>query len=253
MSPALARFCARLKASWTAPAGALAGVALAVLSGCSPKIGDHCVLNTDCGSSGTLVCDTSPPNGYCTQFNCTANKCQNSAACVEFEPSVPGCPYDDYHAPSRTGRTFCMKACQGSSDCRQGEGYICADPRQPPWNAVIVDDNQSQQVCIAAFSSKRPPQGVLPDESVCWASGPVLPELDAAGEGAADAVADVTQDATETGAETGTDAGTDAPGDASPDGSADASPDAAEGGDGAADAPGDGAIDTGAADAPDGD
>jgi hypothetical protein len=262
MDPAATRLRDRIKTSWTSPAGgwagALGGVALAMLSGCSPKIGDHCVLNTDCGSSGTLVCDNSPPGGYCTQFNCTANACQNSATCVEFEPAVPGCPYDDYHAPSRTGRTFCMAHCNGNSDCRQNEGYICEDPTRPPWNAAIIDDNQSQKVCIAAFSSSSvrvPAEGGLPEGSVCSASGPVLdaslvfPEPDAAPEGAADAVAEVGPDA----AETGADAGVDATSEGSADGSGDGAPDATDGGDGAADAAGDAAIDAGAADAPDGD
>jgi hypothetical protein len=152
--------------------------------GCSPKIGDHCRLNTDCGSSGTLVCDTTYPNGYCTQFNCTPDVCQNTAACVEIYPSVSGCPYDDYRSPSRTGRTFCLAQCKSNSDCRTSDGYVCDDPRKFPWNAAIIDDVQTQRVCVPGASYAAPPDAGsdagLPEGSVCSVSGPQLPPLDAA-------------------------------------------------------------------------
>jgi hypothetical protein len=259
MEPVTTRLRARLQ---TLALG-LVGAAGALLAGCAPHIGDHCAQNTDCGSTGTLVCDTSLPNGYCTQFNCTANVCQNSATCVAFEPSVPGCPYDDYQAPSRTNRTFCMAHCNHDSDCRHSEGYICADPTKPPWSAAIVDDNQSQLVCIPAFSPgtvRSAPDGGLPEGSVCSASGPafdaslVFPGedagADAPSDGSADGFADGAPDGADAGPEAGADAGPDAPADAPSEGPPDASTDGSA--DASADAPGDGATDAGAADAPDG-
>ena len=235
----------------TVAAAALA-LCSAALAGCSPKIGDHCVLNTDCGSSGTLVCDTSLPNGYCTQFNCTANACQNSAACVAFQPAVPGCPYDDYHSPARTTRTFCMEHCNADSDCRQGDGYICADPRQPPWNAAIVDDNQGQQVCIPGYSSSTAPSGsgsaTLPDGSVCAASGPMFQGGLEGGPGESDATgpSDGASDAAGDGSDTSTDGA----------GASDGATDGEAGVDSAVDsstldAPGADAADAGASDAQD--
>lgn len=228
MAPRRKRLDFALAASSRAAAAAALALSFAGLVGCSPKIGDHCRLNTDCGSSGTLVCDTSYPNGYCTEFNCTPDVCQNSAACVELYPAVPGCRYDDYHSPSRTGRTFCLAQCQSDSDCRTGDGYVCRDPRQAPWNAAIIDDVQSQHVCVPGVSYLAPPEGGLPEGSVsvCSASGPQLPPLDAAVvlpsmDSAADA----------------------APFDASADGEGDSAPDATP-----SDAAGDGAS---AADAPD--
>jgi hypothetical protein len=235
------------------------GSSAAALSGCSPKIGDHCVLNTDCGSSGTLVCDTSLPNGYCTQFNCTPDVCQNKAACVALEPAVPGCPYDDYHAPARTNRTICLAQCQSDSDCRQSDGYVCADPRQPPWSVAILDDVQTQHVCVPAVSSGGAVRSVsdaaLPEGSVCSASGPELdasfasftaPEVGA--DGAADDAGDASPEASESG-----DAGDAGAGDAAADAGLDAPQDASGGG---GDGPGDGASDAssdaGASDAPDG-
>src|SRR5580692_821298 len=59
------------------------------LSGCTPKIGDHCAQNTDCSLQGTIVCDTSAPDGYCTVFNCIPDSCLDKAACVEFGGNVP--------------------------------------------------------------------------------------------------------------------------------------------------------------------
>lgn len=241
------------RACYAALAGFVA-LASAALVGCSPQIGSKCVLNTDCGASGALVCDTSQVNGYCTQFNCTPNSCHNKAVCVEFLPSVPGCPYDDYRSPSRTGRTFCLEHCSHDSDCRQSDGYVCTDPRTPPWNAAITDDNQSQTVCILPPDTPIPGVNLsLPDGSVCSPSGPAVPPIDAGVE--------LAQTALEAGpdglAAEGGDSGGDAA-DASPDAAVDAGGDAGvdagiDGGidgaidDGAAD---DGAAGTGAADSP---
>jgi hypothetical protein len=120
-------------------------MALASLAGCTPSIGDKCTLSTDCSIQGDRLCDTSEPGGYCTIFNCTGNLCPDQAACVLFHAAVQGCAYND-RSQSRTGRTFCMAQCHSDSDCRGG--YICADPRKPPWNALIMDDDQTQLVCI---------------------------------------------------------------------------------------------------------
>jgi hypothetical protein len=117
----------------------LAGAAL--LSGCTPHIGDKCAVNSDCSLQGNLQCDTSQPNGYCTLFNCTSNSCQNNAACVAVNASVPGCTYNDYTSPSRTSVNMCLESCSKDADCRTGDGYDCFDPTQPPWNAKIVDNN----------------------------------------------------------------------------------------------------------------
>jgi hypothetical protein len=156
------------------------------LTGCTPQIGDHCNLNTDCSLQGTLVCDNAQTNGYCTSFNCAPDTCQNSAVCVMLYPSVPGCPYDGYQSPSRTQRTLCLKPCGQNSDCRTGEGYECADPRSAPWDALILDDNQNQKVCMVTpvpidggtMADAGAPDAVAP---VCMAQGPVVPPIQEAG------------------------------------------------------------------------
>lgn len=195
LSHRVVRGLASLGAGLIAPAlsvgvgvGVTVGVA-AFATGCQPHIGDHCNLNTDCSLDGTRVCDNAANNGYCTSFNCAPNTCIDSAVCVMLYPSVPGCPYNGYQAPSRTYRTLCLKGCFQNSDCRESEGYECVDPNSAPWNALIIDDNTSQKVCIATpevdSGAVMPPPdaGVAP---VCIPEGPVVTPIGAA-DGAADA------------------------------------------------------------------
>ena len=160
------------------------GVAL-LLSGltasCTPAIGDRCAVSSDCSIQGNRTCDTSQPNGYCTILGCTANSCPDNAACVVFGASVPGCAYNDYGAPSRTGRAMCLKTCSNNSDCRQGEGYVCAPLSQPPWDGgppwtAVLDTNTSQRVCVVAASST---EVMIQDAAVCSSQRPVTPPLDA--------------------------------------------------------------------------
>jgi hypothetical protein len=127
------------------------GAALSVsVAGCTPEIGDKCAVSTDCSIRGDRLCDTSQPGGYCTQLNCSGNGCADEAACVLFDSAIPGCGYDDRSGPrgSRIARSFCMAQCESNGDCRTG--YVCADPRTFPWNAIILDDNQAKRTCLAA-------------------------------------------------------------------------------------------------------
>jgi hypothetical protein len=209
---------------------AVAGLAGGAV-GCSPHIGDHCTINTDCSITGTLFCDTSQPNGYCTFFNCAPNACQDQAVCVLLHASVPGCAYDDYNSPARTGRTMCLKACQQDSDCRQGEGYVCADPTKPPWSALVIDSNQRQHVCMVDPDYDAGPlASYAEDAAVCQSSGPSVPAIDAG----------VNLE------EAGADAGIDAPGEAETDAAGEAGDAEADAGDaGDAGAAGDAELDAG--------
>jgi hypothetical protein len=198
------------------------------LTGCSAHIGARCNLNTDCSLQGTLVCDTSEPDGYCTLFNCAPDSCQNKAACVMLNASIPGCSYDDYAAPARTGRTMCLEQCHKDSDCRTSDGYVCADPRQPPWNAVIVDDDQSQLVCVVApVEYDGGPAASFADAAVCQPMGPSVPQIDAGG-----SAGDAGSDAADGAAADGGDGAVleDAAADGGAAGVADVGPDTAEGG-----------------------
>ena len=150
------------------------------VTGCKAHIGSPCTLNTDCSLQGNLVCDTSQPAGYCTYFNCVPDTCQDEAACVAMSPAVPGCAYNDYNSPARTARSMCLEQCHKDSDCRTNEGYVCADPRQPPWSAVIIDDDQQQLVCILTPDySDGGGYTTFPDAAVCQASGPLVPPIEA--------------------------------------------------------------------------
>jgi hypothetical protein len=150
------------------------------LSGCTPSIGDKCVLSTDCSIRGDRICDNAQPGGYCTQLNCGGNLCPDKAACVLFNQNVPGCPYDD-RSPSRTGRSYCMKTCESRGDCR--EGYDCRDPKGPPYNAAILDDGQNVKICVAfpsdrsEVSSDAGADAGIP--AVCLAVGPDAGTIDA--------------------------------------------------------------------------
>lgn len=208
----------RIASLGSARPGALAALGLAlammtlggaVLSGCTPEIGSSCVLSTDCSSQGDRVCDTAEPNGYCTVQGCKANECPDEAACVDFNASLPGCEYSD-RSPSRLSVAFCMAQCHTDSDCRSDTDengrryYICADPRLSPWQALILDDDQTQKVCIP-----NPDPGVVIggdagiadfDAAVCQLVSPILLEAGTAGavdSGAADAgdLGDATVDA----------------------------------------------------------
>jgi hypothetical protein len=207
----------------------VAAVASFALAGCTPKIGASCSLSTDCSPSGDRVCDTSQPRGYCTVLNCTNDSCPDKAVCVSFQSSVPGCSYNDYQAPARTGVAFCMEHCKENSDCRTGDGYICADPEGSPWHASILDNNVSQGVCIIGPGLL---DAAMPDPGSQFCTvGP----LDA---GMADGAADAEVDAS--------DAGPDSAVPGEPDGGMEA------GNDAEADATLDAPEDTSAADAPGG-
>lgn len=203
---------------------ALALTAVA-LTGCTPELGDKCVLSTDCSLRGDRTCDTSQPGGYCTIRDCRANTCPDDGACVLFEPAIPGCGFDD-RSPSRVGRAYCMAACESDSDCRGGD-YICANPKESPWFAVVLDDNTTKRVCVIRPSTPDAGMSRAPDAPVCSPISPDAGTIEAGsfydGGGSSDAdIADATL----------SDAGTDAPSDAS--GAVDANDagpfDAAEGG-----------------------
>jgi hypothetical protein len=155
---------------------------LGTVAACTPKIGDTCVLSTDCSTQGDRLCDTSQPGGYCTEFNCVANGC-------------PDCGYDDRSGASgsRVARGFCVALCGNDTDCRGG--YVCRSAKASPWNGVILDTDQTQLSCLT-------PPGAVPDQDggadaavmspgapppVCSAVGPDIPAIDASAPSAAEA------------------------------------------------------------------
>jgi hypothetical protein len=104
--------------------------------------------------------------------DCVPNECPNNAACILFDPEVPGCGINDRQV---SGQQFCMKTCGSNSDCR--DGYECANPTALPWNALSLDINPVQ-VCIP-----MPLEGVDggslttvfdPDAAVCQTVGPAF-------------------------------------------------------------------------------
>jgi hypothetical protein len=223
--------------------------------GCSSQIGSGCNLSTDCSAQGDRVCDTAQPGGYCTILNCDSFSCPDHAVCVMFESTVPGCdplaPYSDYQQPSRSGISYCMQHCGGDGDCRSG--YVCRNPRQAPWNASIISNDQSLSVCIwepAYDAGTADAAAASADGSLCIG---IQPPLASFMDAASDAVVDAPPEASD--GATGADAA-DAQGiDAAPEDAGDAAPqDAASGGGdgGTLDGADDASIDAGAADGPTG-
>lgn len=158
---------ARLARRWVSSPRFVLVCSAVALVGCGPKIGDHCLVSSDCATNGSRICDTSQPDGYCTVFNCTDDSCPNNAACVVLQPQVPGCPYDEYDSPSRSTRTLCLATCNSDSDCRADEGYVCASPLAAPWHALILDNNQGEQVCIVAPTPGYATDAGASDAAVC--------------------------------------------------------------------------------------
>lgn len=148
--------------------------------GCTPKIGDGCFTSTDCSQRGDRLCDIAQPGGYCTLFNCRPNLCPDEAACVLFDAKIPGCGFDDRTGAggARTARASCMKACETNEDCR--EGYVCADPRESPWNALILDEDQGKRSCLV-LPTYGVDAGVVESTAapVCQSAGPDGGAIDA--------------------------------------------------------------------------
>jgi len=179
----LARGAARASRDPQSPLALVMAVLLGALSGCTPSIGDKCVLSTDCSTRGDRLCDTSQPDGYCTQFNCSKNGCPNDAACVLFNAAVPGCTYDDRAGGygSRIARSFCVAQCASNNDCRAG--YVCADPHLAPWSGLVLDDDQSRLTCLTLpFGSDADAGAIMSPGApapVCSAVGPDVAAIDA--------------------------------------------------------------------------
>jgi uncharacterized membrane protein YgcG len=140
----------------------------ALVAGCQPKIGDHCTTSIDCSQRGDRLCDTSQPDGYCTIFNCEPDKCPDNSVCVGFSDKIDATCGDlfDPRWP-RFERTFCMKACESTADCR--DGYVCAPPRDRRATSIdLTTDWKDFNVCFPAL--ELPPESVQPAPA-CYATG----------------------------------------------------------------------------------
>ncbi|HVU03334.1 MAG TPA: hypothetical protein VHE30_16355 [Polyangiaceae bacterium] len=133
----------------------LAGAALLALAsfGCSPSIGDSCQLHSDCSQTGDRICDPTLPGGYCTVFNCLPGSCPEEAVCVGFYTEPASLSECRDPSESRFERTFCMKTCGSTGDCRGG--YQClpvgADGNNPVGAVVLESGDVNRSVCAPAF------------------------------------------------------------------------------------------------------
>lgn len=127
---------------------------LITLGGCQRKIGDECVTDLDCSQAGDRLCDTTQPDGYCTQVDCDPLSCpEKESICVAFNNTLStqgACNIQGQTSPYR--RTFCMGTCEKTKDCRTG--YSCVDMSKPnDWGAsVIQNEPEVTSVCVQNIS-----------------------------------------------------------------------------------------------------
>lgn len=154
-------------------------VSLSAIAGCTPEIGDKCRVSTDCSINGDRVCDTSQPEGYCTQLDCQGGGCGDEAACVLFNSALPGCGYDDRagRSGSRVARSFCAAKCESNGDCR--DGYVCATPTAYPWNAILLDSDQGKRSCLPAPLEGQDGGAPTGEAPVCRPTAPNMSPIDA--------------------------------------------------------------------------
>ena len=149
----------------------LAALPVAVLLACTPQIGNHCQLSTDCSQLGDRLCDTTQPEGYCTVFNCEPDSCPY-AVCVAFDPTLdPACGNAQSGRWPRFERSYCLAPCNQDSDCRGSYQCVNLDPNLYPnmpnpaitqRRAQVVDLGAGDgglgwSVCMVATSDAGPP------------------------------------------------------------------------------------------------
>jgi hypothetical protein len=156
-------FCCKargVKRVWLFPfVGLLSNLAL----GCKVEIGDECTTAADCSQEEPRLCLTDVlegfPGGYCTIFNCEPGSCPAEAVCVGYRTSLSDTPEcSGALSDTRLERTFCMRSCSSSSDCRSG--YACIDLAGPdPWGAEVLErPGRNTKVCALAYSGPDIPE-----------------------------------------------------------------------------------------------
>jgi len=169
--------------------------------GCKPKIGEDCATSVDCSINGDRLCDVTLPGGYCTVFNCEPNGCPDEAVCVAFGEGTCSNPA----VSTRFRRTFCMRSCEGDSDCRGGS-YKCIDLSRDQSRQVVDTNPSNRRICgVPSSYGTSPPPAPPPDPAVCFPSdasfdvsrpetGPVSRDAPAETDGTDANAADITLD-----------------------------------------------------------
>jgi hypothetical protein len=146
--------------------------------GCEVEIGDDCTTAADCSQEEPRLCLTQAlegyPGGYCTVFNCEPGTCPSEAVCVGYRSTLSdAAECADGLGTSRLQRTFCMRSCGSSSDCRSG--YACIDVAgDDPWGAEVFERaGKNTKVCALAYSGPDVPEDRSSD--VCRSDPGALP------------------------------------------------------------------------------
>lgn len=92
----------------------LAMTSTAVAEDCGVPLGASCEEDADCGDGG--YCDRDMPGGYCVLFE--------STGCFPTGAAPIRQNYEVFGGGSELGY---LKGCSSSGECREAEGYSCAD------------------------------------------------------------------------------------------------------------------------------
>lgn len=151
---------------------------------CGRQIGDACITVQDCfREDDNRVCDTSQPDGFCTQDTCDQSSCPDSSICVRAFPrafltrtcdpnKIGACPADEtclpsgQCAPRASERRYCSPGCSTDKDCRKG--YHCRLDQTEGTFALLPTSTMqtstkptrycapSEAAAVQVTSSKRP-------------------------------------------------------------------------------------------------
>jgi hypothetical protein len=151
------------------------------LTACGEEIGDSCSLSTDCSSSGTRICDTTSPGGYCTVIGCDVGTCPQESVCVRFFPVTESnrtcdpaledvsenyctadevCTIQQVCSPRNSEVRFCMRTCGSDGDCRSE--YDCRDQAgsemyggEPVPEAGEATGSNTERFCAASPPTRQ--------------------------------------------------------------------------------------------------
>ena len=97
------------------------------------------------------------PGGYCTSFNCVPDSCADEAICVAYRAALGNSPEcSEATNSSRLQQTYCMRACESGSDCR--DGYACVELTDDnPWGARALTSDGRRKICMPAYREPDAP------------------------------------------------------------------------------------------------
>ncbi len=101
--------------------------------------GDACAGFAECNANSTcFLNDFELPGGYCVTVGCTVG---DDSTCA---------PGGDGICINADGTPLCIDACTAPTECRTGEGYLCAMPPGFPASACLFPHQDAGSACGSA-------------------------------------------------------------------------------------------------------